>query len=65
MDKKDANDIIAHGGIQIIDYSRYNGYPCAVCEKPSAHTLSVGEVTINLCYECLGDLGHCIIDGLL
>ena len=61
----EADTMIKHGEIQLIDYYGTDGHQCEGCGENSAYALSIGKTTIRLCYKCIGDLGHCVIDGLL
>ena len=62
---KEYDDLIKHGNIQIVDYVRNNGWICDGCTEEATFTIMIGEKEFYLCSECLNNLGHCVIDGLL
>ena len=58
-------DIISHGKILLYDLVTYEGVSkCSVCGEPAIYVLVLGKLEIQLCYECLANMGHCVIDGL-
>ena len=59
------DDIIKHGDIQLIDHILDNGYICNGCTEEASYTLIIGSKTIYVCSECLANIAHCVIDGLL
>lgn len=57
--------ISKYGEIQIIDYSRQNNTKCDICEEMASFLITMPGKDIALCPECLGNLAHCLIDGLM
>jgi hypothetical protein len=60
----DTHTLIKHGEVKLIDYCGEDGCSCAVCNEKSAYLLTLGQHSFHLCYECIANIGHCVIDGL-